>query len=90
MVGAAAPAMPHNVLEWFAARGTSFAGGGDEAGMHEPAFAVYRRAPWQLSHTCAFCGGLFEAKRRDAKFCSTRCQVAAHRARANKELEPSA
>ena len=34
----------------------------------------------RLSHTCMTCGGSFEAKRSDAKFCSVKCQVAAHRA----------
>lgn len=29
---------------------------------------------------CAYCGKRFEAKTRKAKFCSTRCRVAANRA----------
>jgi hypothetical protein len=37
-----------------------------------------------LSHTkpCARCRQPFTAKRKDARFCSTRCQVAAHRSAA--------
>jgi hypothetical protein len=33
-----------------------------------------------LSLTCAHCAGGFIAKRKDAKYCSTRCRTAAHRA----------
>jgi hypothetical protein len=33
------------------------------------------------SRTCAQCGETFAPKRSDARFCSTRCRVAAHRAR---------
>jgi hypothetical protein len=36
-------------------------------------------APSKLSHTCQQCGHGFAAKRADARFCSTRCQVVAHR-----------
>jgi hypothetical protein len=31
--------------------------------------------------TCAHCGANFEAKRTTARYCSTRCRVAAHRAK---------
>lgn len=31
--------------------------------------------------TCNGCGNEFESKRSDARFCSTRCRVAAHRRR---------
>jgi len=32
---------------------------------------------------CGHCGERFQAKRQDARYCSTRCRVAAHRARAD-------
>src|SRR5215469_9294940 len=51
MVGGAAPAMPHDVLDWFGARGIPFAGNGDEAGMREVAF----RAPVDAPRQCSGC-----------------------------------
>jgi hypothetical protein len=34
-----------------------------------------------LAYTCEHCGGTFTPRRRDARFCSGRCRVAAHRAK---------
>jgi hypothetical protein len=33
-----------------------------------------------IHHDCGHCGRQFVSRRRDAKFCSTRCRTAAHRA----------
>lgn len=38
-------------------------------------------APSSTEHVCEGCGQTFEAKRKDAKYCSSRCRTAAHRAR---------
>ena len=86
--GAAKPPIPPDVFGWFEDRGISFAAGRiGEAVAAEKVAEVAQPTPGQLSHTCTLCGASFAAKRRDAKFCSTRCQVAAHRARVN-PIEP--
>jgi len=48
-----------------------------------------RRVNGMRSLTCVVCGKAFEAKRRDAKYCSRRCQVRAYR-RMKKEREEAA
>lgn len=41
---------------------------------------VWRHAPRQ-EIKCARCGTFYFARRRDSRYCSGRCRVAAHRAR---------
>ena len=37
--------------------------------------------PEPVTATCQHCGDSFNPKRRDARYCSTRCRTAAHRAK---------
>jgi hypothetical protein len=40
-----------------------------------------RRAKARADRTCPVCAGLVEARRSTRRYCSTRCRVAAHRAK---------
>jgi hypothetical protein len=73
------PPMPEDVVAWFRGRDIAFGAGTDAGEMRERGVGG-TAGPAQLSHTCITCGTSFEAKRRDAQYCSTRCQVAAYRA----------
>jgi hypothetical protein len=76
------PAMPGDVAEWFRGLDTACAPGVDRGVAREGGVEAIPAHPDDyLLHVCIICSEEFEAKRRDAKICSTRCRVAAHRAR---------
>ncbi|MGA2514355.1 MAG: hypothetical protein ABSG37_12175 [Candidatus Limnocylindrales bacterium] len=45
---------------------------------------VWRHSPGQAIK-CTRCGAFYIARRRDSRYCSGRCRVAAHRARIRRE-----
>jgi hypothetical protein len=77
------PVVPDDVLHWLAQHAPNFAGG--QGVVSETVEEVLPPTPkdYPLQQaTCAVCGASFEARRSDAQFCSGKCRVAAHRARA--------
>lgn len=50
--------------------------------------AEQRHAEWEASRSrCEHCGSVLGWRRSDARFCSSRCRVAAHRARTGAERQ---
>lgn len=43
--------------------------------------ATARSMEYVYQVTCESCGGVFESKRKDKRFCSGRCRMTAHRAK---------
>jgi len=85
-VGGAIPPIPFDVAEWMADHVDNFAGGPQpQAVVSEEVEEVSEDTPGDYplqKAVCEVCGTRFEARRADARFCSNRCRVTAHRARA--------
>lgn len=57
---------------------------------HLPQFNPYFPPVFEPSHTvCDHCGATIETKRSNAKFCSAKCRLAAHRKRQGSQCESS-
>jgi hypothetical protein len=78
-VGGAIPPMPADVMLWFEDRGIAFADRGVDPGSVTEAEVDQLDVPGDVTLPCPVCGAPLQGKQR---YCSTKCRVTAHRARA--------